>query len=207
MSKEMKKNPDGVMEEVIWVPIKKYEGIYSVNQFGEVKSHARKILGHIGKMFVKERILKYGLHDNTNIRQVFLNKNGVGTTYNISRLVAEAFLGTDKDDSNTFVVHKSNDLSDDYYKNLLPVDKELFYEMSQRRINEIIRVPVHCTNSAGKVMPFETIRKAAAHFRVVPSTIVNRTKTPEKYFKGWKFEIIEPTDKASEKGEVACLEK
>ena len=70
---------------MIWKDVKGYEGLYKVNQHGDVMSNARR--GN-----------RYGTHimkpqdDGHGYRQLCLSKNGKQKSVRIHRLVAEAFV-------------------------------------------------------------------------------------------------------------------
>ena len=69
------------MEKEIWKDIKNYEGLYQVSNLGRVKS----------LKFGKEKILKAFIGPFGYLI-VSLSKNGKLHTYNVHRLVAEAFI-------------------------------------------------------------------------------------------------------------------
>ena len=68
--------------------IKGYEGIYQVNEYGVVKSLARKK----GTVLAKEKILKTDLSSAGYLR-VTLSKENVTKRYLLHRLVYETFIG------------------------------------------------------------------------------------------------------------------
>lgn len=72
---------------IVWKDIKGYEGLYQINNIGQVKSLSKiDFRGHIRK----EKFLK--IHNNRGYLRVILCKNGHCTNYQVHRLVAEAFL-------------------------------------------------------------------------------------------------------------------
>jgi hypothetical protein len=92
-----------------WIPLKRFNNLYSVSDLGRIKSHERVIT--TGR-FIKEAILKpimlstgyYCVNLTTPIRR----------QYSIHRLVCEAFYG----ESNLFVNHKDFDKSNNRLDNL-----------------------------------------------------------------------------------------
>lgn len=77
----------------IWKPIKDYEGLYEVSNYGKIKSLPHKWVG-FGKNIncktkQKIRITKVA---KTGYEQVVLFKDGTSKTFLVHRLVAEAFL-------------------------------------------------------------------------------------------------------------------
>ena len=81
------------MEE-IWVPVKGYEGLYEVSNFGQVKSLNRTITAKNGKKsyVVKGRLLKPGINSRGYLT-VCLSKYGKHKTFKVHALVTTAFLG------------------------------------------------------------------------------------------------------------------
>ena len=89
----------------IWKPIKGYEGLYEVSNFGRIKS----------LKFGKERIIK-GSKDKYGYLQVGLSKNNKSKTFKVHRLVAEAFI--DNTDNLPQVNHKDENPSNNVVSNL-----------------------------------------------------------------------------------------
>jgi hypothetical protein len=82
----MKKKPSRKLLEEIWKPIKGYDGIYEVSNFGRIKSYRNNKWG-IKKEF---RVLKPGA-DGFGYKFVYLWKNKEKHLGRIHRLVANAF--------------------------------------------------------------------------------------------------------------------
>ena len=76
----------------IWKDIKGFEGLYQVSNLGRIKSIDRYV-GYkgIGKRLVKGSE-KFGTVTKKGYLKVTLFKNGIGTTKEIQRIVAEAFI-------------------------------------------------------------------------------------------------------------------
>jgi hypothetical protein len=73
-----------------WLPIKNYEGLYEISNFGNVKSVERKSKNNNGYKPIKERLLKPCI-SNTGYYMVSLCKNQKQHTYTIHKLVMEHF--------------------------------------------------------------------------------------------------------------------
>lgn len=80
------------MKEIIWKPIRGFEGLYEVSNLGQIKSCEKAIVCKDGKIkYYKEKILKpaqgkYGRNQYT------LSKNGIKYSVRGYRIVAETFL-------------------------------------------------------------------------------------------------------------------
>lgn len=95
------------MKEV-WKPIKNYEGLYEISNFGEVRSLPRQK--------TKGGILK-PLEDTRNdYLKVKLCKNGEEKRYTVHRLVAETFIPNPYNKPQ--VNHKNGNKHDNYFGNL-----------------------------------------------------------------------------------------
>lgn len=79
-----------------WRPVKDYEGLYEVSDWGNVRSLDRYIMsknrwGQLVKTFFKSKMMKKG-HDRDGYVVVSLTKDGVQKQKRMNRIVAEAFL-------------------------------------------------------------------------------------------------------------------
>lgn len=74
-----------------WVDIPGYTGRYQVNEYGQVKSLARKINTGHGYRYLKEIILEHSIKSE-GYHFVRLCKDGVQTVFRINRLVAIVFI-------------------------------------------------------------------------------------------------------------------
>lgn len=80
------------MEEQ-WIDIRRYETLYQVSNFGQVKSLARITKNSSGKtQTVREKILKPTIEKATGYPRISLWKNGQRTKLYIHALVANAFI-------------------------------------------------------------------------------------------------------------------
>lgn len=79
------------MEKEIWKPIKGYEGLYDVSNFGRVKMLKRvTAFGCATKIYPE--VIKKQSNDGVGYKTVTLSKNGKSKTYRVHRLVAETFI-------------------------------------------------------------------------------------------------------------------
>lgn len=74
----------------IWVPIKGYENLYKISNYGNIKSLERKVRNNNGYRIVKERLLKPSI-SNKGYYMVALCKKCKQHTYTIHKLVMEHF--------------------------------------------------------------------------------------------------------------------
>lgn len=80
------------MEE-IWKDIKKYEGLYQISNFGNVRALDRYVNANIrNNQKVLRKTKKLKLVKNRHYYQVSLSKNNKSQIINVHRLVAEAFI-------------------------------------------------------------------------------------------------------------------
>lgn len=96
--------------------IKGYEGIYEVNELGQVRSIDRKVKSKDRKVInYKGKELKLQI-DKDGYAIIRLHKNGVAKTYSVHRLVAEVFL--QNPDSLPQIHHINHDRKDNRAHNL-----------------------------------------------------------------------------------------
>lgn len=74
----------------IWKNIKGYEGAYQISNLGNVRSLDRYVKDKNRTQFIKGKRLKKGKRNTYYV--ISLNKNGSRKSYQIHRLVAEAFI-------------------------------------------------------------------------------------------------------------------
>lgn len=79
------------MENEIWKPIKGYERLYEISNYGNVRSLDRYIICGKGKRLIKGKILKLRIGRDNRI-YINLHKNDTDISYSVHRLVAETFL-------------------------------------------------------------------------------------------------------------------
>lgn len=70
------------MDKIIWKDIKDYEGLYQINNYGEIKS----LHNYRGKGNILTPIIKRGYYE------IGLRKNGIRKWHLVHRLVANAFI-------------------------------------------------------------------------------------------------------------------
>lgn len=94
-----------------WIDIKGYEGLYQINQFGNVKSLSYNNTN-------KEKLL-IPKANHRGYLQVWLSKNNKVNVYSVHRLVAENFIGS----SDKEVNHKDGNKLNNHVNNLEWVTK------------------------------------------------------------------------------------
>lgn len=99
----------------MWKDIKNYEGLYQVNEVGDVKSLERKVRIRNGVRTVSERILKQ-TRSKLGYKQVVLSKNLTATKLLVHRIVAEAFIPNS--DNLPCINHKDGNPSNNSVDNL-----------------------------------------------------------------------------------------
>lgn len=102
------------MEE-IWLPIKDYEGLYEVSNYGSIKSLPGTVVSKDGRV----RKIKGGLlktHKRGRYMSKSLNKEAVSKAYTIHRLVATAFIPNPE--NKPHINHKDNNRYNNYVGNL-----------------------------------------------------------------------------------------
>lgn len=123
-----------------WVPVKGFEGLYEVNDKGDVKVLQREVR-HIAKntrrvttILRKEKILK-PLHDSQgNVHYILTRHDGTGQLIKGHHIVAEAFLGYDRNQykrgnlDSLIVTHINGVHSDNSLKNLEIITLREVYE-------------------------------------------------------------------------------
>lgn len=76
----------------MWITIPNTNGLYQVNEKGDVKSLPRKVVSKGGYRTTKERILKHCINKHTKYHQVNMHVDGKIIIEYVHKLVAEAFI-------------------------------------------------------------------------------------------------------------------
>jgi hypothetical protein len=110
-----------------WMDCLGYDGIYSISNYGRIKSERR--YDSAGRL-IKEKILKQTISAK-GIPSVKFSVNGVATTKEPLRLVGECFIGEKKDDEE--YCHKNKNPLDNRLKNIIitkrSISKEICYKL------------------------------------------------------------------------------
>lgn len=179
-------------EEIMWIDIKGYEGLYAVNQFGQVRSYDRIIIQKNGgkNYLLPGRILRAAANKANNVMSVILSNYNLDIDcvdrkcgYTIHALVAEAFLGIDKRIRNkSFWIRRSNDdVEDNYYKNL---------EKIEPNTTSGTKISVKCTTADNKIIVFKSLSDLSKSLNIPLHTVSRQLhKHPGELINGFMFEL------------------
>ena len=179
--KEIKMNPDGVMEKIIWKPIKGYEGYYIINQFGDVKRLKVMLTRQNGRKYefpekiVTTTVMKKRGDYVTRLRST----SGIRKIFVVRRLVAEAFLNLDRKSRKVVTYHLDDDYSNLYYKNIGVSTTKEFYPRVFNGSSAIRLHAVKCITKKGEEFVFDSITTATEYFdisRGIIKTHINKNK-------------------------------
>lgn len=92
-------------ENIKWVEIKDYEGIYTISEYGDIYS------------FKSKKILRNIINKNNGYIYINLYKNGKATAFRVHKLVARHFIGEPEKEYMS-VGHYDNNKQNNHYTNL-----------------------------------------------------------------------------------------
>lgn len=191
--KYFKLNPDGEMEEVIWVDIKGLDGKYSVNQFGDVRSNSRFVdTKRYGVSYLHGEMLSINYNHEYKLTLTWIYHEGKPIYVNVRRVVAEAFLGIDRNDRSVSVINKDGDFKNNYYKNLEPISvKECAIKGAKSISREHLKRQVMCENQQGDILVFDSVAEARECFGIKDQSSIGRwTKNPNEFHLGYKWSYL-----------------
>ncbi len=154
-----------------FVPLKGYEGIYSINRNGDIYSHDRIVsMKNGGRKTITGKILGR-LMGSTGYPRVCLSK-GIKRRYmNVHRLVAETFI----ENPNNFkeVNHKDENRANSHVSNLEWCDRlyNVRYGTGIKRLKESMR------NNGRKIYQFTKDGSFVAEYRSIMDAVRTSSKT------------------------------
>lgn len=183
------------MEE-IWKNIKDYEELYQVSNLGRIRRKTSIVNRRDGtSRIVKGKILNQR-RDKSNRLRVSLCKDGIYTTFIVSRLVALAFIENTNPEKFTIVNHKDENPDNNIVDNLEWCDYSYnvhygnaINKMKQKMGKKVIRIDIK-TNLE---VTYNSIREAAKENNVNRTAIINCCKKKLHYNTAggyiWKYKL------------------
>lgn len=172
-------------------PIKGYEGLYEVSNFGNIRSVTRKyeVFSKRGGLQTRTRygrIIKPRLQ-NSGYKIVWLSKNGIVKAYTVHRIVANTFIENPK---NLYCVnHKDGDKTNNKVSNLEWCSSSENLIHAYEKLNRVHRQgrKVLCVELKKK---FNSIREAANELKINASSIGNCIKGDTKHAGGYTWKKL-----------------
>lgn len=168
-----------------WKPVKDYEGLYEVSNYGEVKSLER--FDSLGRK-VKEKILKFN-KNKWDYLYVDLYKNGVKKHPRINRLVYSTFVGDIPDglEVNHIDENKENNRVDNL--NLMTSKQNNNWGDHISKVAASRNKPVEALKDGRVIYQFASAKEAAQKQKIFSSNITNCCRGKAKSYKGfiWQY--------------------
>ena len=186
----------------IWKPIKDYEGLYEISNFGNVKILARNYTryNYLTKRYniikVKEKITQGTI--NVGYRRICLTKNKVEKNKHIHKLVAEAFIPNPNNYS--YVNHIDGNKQNNYIDNLewctLYQNNTHAYKTGLRKSTDI--TPILQYDLEGNfIREYKSINEASKETNLDIRHISRNINGIGKQIGGYKFVKKEPVSTRS----------
>lgn len=130
----------------IWKPVKNYEGLYEISNYGRIKrlAYTREIQKQT--MTFKDKMLKPIIHQNGYL-VVSLSKNNKQKIYSIHRLVAQTFISNPN--NYKYINHKDEDKTNNQVDNLEWCDNKynLNYGTRNERASKSLGKKIKCVET------------------------------------------------------------
>lgn len=135
----------------VWCDVVGYEGLYMVSNKGRIKSHTRMVDYPDGtKRLAYGKLIKRNIDSQTGYPRVHLSKNGISTTYNVHRIVAEAFIPNPL--QFPIINHKDEDKTNNRADNLEWCTQEYNVNYGSRRAIVNRQCPVRQRDKDGNII-------------------------------------------------------
>ena len=168
------------MEE-IWKPIKDYEGLYEVSNFGRIKTLSR----YIRNRKMPEKIKKLE-KDRYGYLRIELSKNKIRKKYLVHRLVAQAFIPNNN--NLPCINHKDENKSNNIVNNLEWCDYLYNNLYNDKQKKNWVKVKQLDENN-NIINIFESLTEASKNTNIIQCEISNclnnRQKTAGGYY--WQY--------------------
>lgn len=174
------------MIEEEWRPVTGYEGLYSVSNFGRVKSESIVVTDRLGRSHRIIGQIKIPAENEWGYLWVTLTKDGMRKHHKVHRLVAQAFL--QKDDGKEFVNHKDGNKTNNNVENLEWVTSKENQQHAFRTGLNSQKYKKRCIRSDGVV--FDSLSKAANATGVSLSNVSRCCSGKRKTVNGYSFSYI-----------------
>lgn len=178
-----------------WRPVVGYEGLYEVSDKGEVRALERSFTDSIGRKTMKKARLLNGRVSGHGYIRITLEKDGQPKTYNVHRLVAEAFIPNPS--MLSFVNHKDENKLNNNVSNLewCTAKYNCNYGTRNERMTEKLRAtckaskPIVATTADGKKEYYKSAHEAGRILGHVHTGITNALngRTHSAYGRTWAY--------------------
>ena len=168
----------------IWKPVKDFEGLYQVSNYGRVKRLPKMIntnINNSNSRCLKEKILK-ALNNGKDYLSVFLVKDNEKKCCKIHRLVAEAFI--ENENNYNFINHKDYNRKNNCVDNLewcsLQYNNEYSHNKSvyQKDLND------------KTIKKWKSIIEASKKLQINNKNITSCCKNKRKTAGGYKWKYV-----------------
>jgi len=162
------------MEKIeVWLPVRGYEGLYAVSNFGRVLAHQKTRVTGVGTTVVYSECIMKPFRNRYGYLEVGFRKDGNYKRYKVHRLVAEAFIPNP--DNLPKVLHRDDNPANNCVDNLyFGTQADNMCDMASKNRQRVKKRPVVAILPDGsREYEFESMHEASRQTGVNQGNISN----------------------------------
>lgn len=178
-------------EEEVWKPIKHFESLYEVSNFGRIRSLTRKVKHGNSHITIYGKMMKQ-VPNEKGYLMVRLSKNGKGKIFKVHRLVAQAFLNNPHGYQE---INHLNEIRDDNHVSNLEWcshSHNLNYGHRTQKFIQAVSTPIiQLSSDSHRIAAYSSANQASKITGISQGNISAVVRGKRNYAGGYKWQKLE----------------